>query len=111
MPDLYLPDYTHLRTKRRAFRIEIDNPEGPIGKKVSYHQEDALRSVDENNVETRISATTVPSLVPNFEDVMAATYEITDPVTNETHTFSGAAVALWIEADYVARATAALNQT
>lgn len=104
MPDIYLNDPVTLRTKRRTFRIEVENPMG-TDKMVRYHQEDVLVDPQDN----RVSASQSGTLTVAFADLAGTTYEITDPVTGQTVTLSGAAIALWIESDYCARAAAALN--
>jgi hypothetical protein len=101
--DIYLNDLQPTRIKRRAYRIEIENSyQG--NKSITYHQEDL--SVDANGV--YYSKSPAPSLFYPIEQVATCIYEITDPITGNVVSFSGAAVAMWIEQDYIAKATAAL---
>lgn len=104
MPDLFLNDPTPTRTRRRAFRIEIDNPQAST-KHIHYHQEDVQVKDDDE----RVAAVMAPSIDVPFDDIVYQVREITDPVTGLTTPISGAAVAAWIEADYLERATNALK--
>lgn len=103
MPDLYLTDLVATRTKRRAYAITIDNPQA-ADKHVAYHQEDVQVTADD----TRVSAIKAGTMTVPFGTVAVQVRTVHDPVTGQDVTMSGAAVAAWIEADYVERATAAL---
>ena len=102
--DIFTGPAVTLQTKLRCFRVEIPNPYGGTPS-LAYCQEQLL--VDSNGVS--YGSTTVPSLCPDFPTLEATTYPIADPVTGTTQPISGAAVALWLAADYLARATAALT--
>jgi len=104
MPDLYLNDPTPTRTRRRAFRIEIDNPQSTT-KHIHYHQEDVQVTSDDS----RLGAVQAPSIDVTFDELVTEVREILDPVTGLTTPISGAAVAAWIEADYLDRAANALK--
>lgn len=104
MPDLYLNDPTPTRTRRRAYRIEIDNPQS-APKHIHYHQEDVQVTADD----VRLGAVFAPSIDVAFDDLVMEVREIADPVTGITTPISGAAVAAWIEADYLDRAASALK--
>lgn len=101
--DIYLNEAKLTRTKRRCYRIEIENSYNS-GKSISYHQEDI--EVDADSV--YYSKAPAPSLYYPIEQIVTGVYEVADPVTGQTVSLSGAAVALWIEQDYVAKATASL---
>lgn len=107
MTDIYLNEPTLLRTKRRAARIEIQNPYNPASaeKSISYIQEDV--QVDANG--NYLTSAPAPVLYFPVDQIITTTYEVVDPVTGQTVTISGAAIALWLEQDYVVRATAALQ--
>lgn len=104
MPDIYLNDPVALRTKRRAFRIEIENPQGTY-KHVHYHQEDVQVTAED----VRVSSTQAASITIPFATVAVQVRTVHDPVTGQDVTMSGAAVAAWIEADYFERASALLG--
>ena len=101
--DIYLNEPKLTRTKRRCYRIEIENSY-TSGKSLSYHQEDI--EVDAEG--GYYSKAPAPSLSYPIEQIVTGVYEVVDPVTGQTVSFSGAAVALWIEQDYITKATAAL---
>ncbi len=102
--DIYLNEPKLTRTKRRCFRIEIENTyQG--NKSISYHQEDI--QVDSDGA--YLSKSPAISLSIPIEQVATSIYEIADPVTGQTVSFSGAAVAAWIEANYIEKATQALT--
>lgn len=101
MPDLYLPETLPDRIKRRAFKIEIENP-SQGNKTVFYHQKDILLSGAEEIGERRVESMQIPFM----PDIATKTITVNDPVTGQTVTFSGAAVAIWIEQDYYDRASA-----
>ena len=104
MPDLFLNDPTPTRTRRRAFRIEIDNPQTTT-KHIHYHQEDVQVTQDDS----RLAAVPAPSIDVTFDELATVVREVYDPVTGLTTPISGAAVAAWIEADYLERAESALR--
>lgn len=99
MPDMFLQDPGPVRKKRRSFRIEIDNPMGSP-KTIKYHQEDVL--VDSGGV--KITSEMAPSIITPFMEVATTVYLLNDPVTGNAVSISGAAIAMWIELDYIARA-------
>jgi len=102
--DLFTGPTVTTQTKRRCFRVEAPNPyQGQPS--LSYCQEDVLVDGSGNSY----GSNQVPSLTPDFTAVETAVYPITDPVTGTTQPISGAAVALWLAADYLARATADLT--
>lgn len=100
---IYLTDPVTTRTRRRCFRIEIENPN--IGtKRLSYHQQD----ITEDSNEVEISVKQANSLSFDVNDITTDIIEIIDPVTNNTINISGAAIALWLEAHYIKKATESL---
>jgi hypothetical protein len=101
---IYLTDPVTTRNRRRCFRIEIENPNNG-DKKVSYHQEDITEDTSGNEV----SKKQVNSLSFNVSNILNDIIEITDPITGIKNNISGAAIALWLEAHYVIKATAALT--
>jgi len=99
--DLFLTPVQSLQTKRRAFRVEINNPyQG--SQTVSYHQEDL--QVDASGVSH--SGVQAESFSIPGTTIETAVYSIADPVTGTTQNISGAAIAMWLAEDYMTRATA-----
>ena len=104
MTDLFVTDPTLTRTKRRANRLEIINPS--VGDKMLiYWQEDAVVDADGKVLGSQMAGT----IGVNFNVLAPTTYAIPDPVTGQTVTFSGAAIALWLEHDFITRAGELLN--
>ncbi len=103
---LYTKELVITQERVRCFRVEIENPN--VGsKKISYHQELLLEDENGNEVSKKMHT----SLHVSFDDVATKTLEIADPVTGETVTVSGAAVAMWIEEHYIQEAQKALTVT
>lgn len=104
MSDLYINDPVALRTKRRAYRIEIENTMGSLDKVVRYHQEDVI--VDAAG--DKVASSTFGTLEVPLSTIGMTFYPVTDPVTGQSFTLSGYCIALWLENDYVTRASALL---
>lgn len=108
MPDLYIPESRPTRTKRRAFRIEIENNKSG-NKSLAYHQEDILVFTDDGACARPWQNDYVGSLVIPFSELATTIHEIDCPVTGQKIALSGAAIAMWLEHDYVTRAQADLE--
>jgi len=107
MPDLFLSEKPKTVIKRRAPRIQIENPKAG-GKSVSYVYEDT--PVYEDGTYAAPDKTDfLGSLDVPFSDLAVTVYAITCPGTGQTLQLSGAAIALWLEEDFVTRMMAELD--
>jgi hypothetical protein len=104
MTDIVISPLQELKTRRRAFRVEIENPLNGT-QSIIYQQEDVTVDVKDVEFGKRYAG----SISVPMTDLFGVLRDISDPVTGKTVSISGAAIAMWIEADYVERALAALN--
>lgn len=89
-------------TRTRCHFIGISTPQDDAQKRVTFCRETILE--DEAGVMLGKALTQPADLVVPFMPDLAATVRtVTDPVTGQEVTFSGAALAAWMTAEYEAR--------
>lgn len=97
MTDIFLPvdSNAEVKQKVRTNKITISTPYN--GSKVMSFRNEKITLVDGNET----GRDRAPNTTRNFDEVVAETITITDPVTNEEITISVAGVATAIEEAYV----------
>jgi hypothetical protein len=93
-------------TRTRSFRVEIETPADDYAKSVAYHRQTVIEDGGEILGLAKVQPT--PIRVPFLPTLAATVRTVTDQVTGQTVTISGAGIAAWITADYEARHAADL---
>ena len=90
-------------TRTRCHFVGIATPQDDAAKRVTFCRETIL---EEDGVMLGKALTQPADLVvPFLPDLAATVRTVTDPVTGQDVTFSGAALAAWMTAEYEARNT------
>ena len=101
--DIYLGEAVSVRTRRRCYRINVENPS--VGnKEITFYQQDLTEDSNGNELASKQSE----SLAFDINGIVMDIIEIADPVTGLTTHISGAAIAMWLEAEYVLKVQASL---
>jgi len=90
-----------MQTRTRCHHIAISTPQNDGAKRVTFCRETILESDDGLMLGKTVDQ---PSdIVVPFLDLVATMHTVADPITGAEVTFSGAALASWITAEYEAR--------
>jgi hypothetical protein len=90
-----------MQTRTRCHHIAISTPQDDAQKRVTFCRETILESDDGLMLGKTVDQ---PSdLVVPFLELATITHTVADPITGAEVTFSGAALAAWITAEYEAR--------
>jgi hypothetical protein len=91
-----------MNTRTRCHHIAISTPQDDAAKRVTFCRE-AIIETDEGEMVGRALTQPADIVVPFLPDLATTMHTVTDPITGQPVTFSGAALALWITAEYEAR--------
>jgi hypothetical protein len=90
-----------MQTRTRCHHIAISTPQNDGAKRVTFCRESILET-DDGYILGKTIDQPADIVVP-FLDLATITHTVTDPITGQEVTFSGAALAAWITAEYEAR--------
>jgi len=90
-----------MQTRNRCHHIAISTPQDDTQKRVTFCREAILES--EGVMIGRALVQPADLVVPFVPDLATTVRMVSDPVTGTVVTFSGAALALWMTAEYDAR--------
>jgi len=91
-----------MQTRTRCHHIAISTPQDDAQKRVTFCRE-AILEDDAGTMLGRALTQPADIVVPFLPDLATTMHTVTDPITGAEVTFSGAALALWITAEYEAR--------
>lgn len=94
-------------TRTRCHFVGIATPQDDTQKRVTFCRETILE--DEGVMLGKALTQPTDLVVPFLPDLAATVRTVTDPVTGQEVTFSGAALAAWMTAEYEARNLADLT--
>ena len=93
-----------MQTRTRCHFIGIHTPQDDTQKRVTFCRESVIETDDGTMIGKSLDQP-ADIVVPFLPDLASVSHTVTDPVTGEDVTFSGAALAAWITAEYEARNT------
>jgi len=91
-----------MQTRNRCHFIGIHTPQDDAQKRVTFCRESIIET-DDGEMIGRALTQPADIVVPFLPDLAATMHTVTDPITGAEVTFSGAALANWITAEYEAR--------
>jgi len=91
-----------MQTRTRCHHIAISTPQDDAAKRVTFCRE-AIIETDDGEMIGKALTQPADIVVPFLPDLATTMHTVTDPITGAEVTFSGAALANWITAEYEAR--------